>query len=687
MTIVIACGVATAVMSFSVLRSLAETRSEYYERYRFADVFATLHRAPESVGEAIARIPGVARVQTRLVADIALEMEDIDEPVVGRLLSLPERAEPAVNAIALRQGRAIAPGHQDEIIVSESFATAHRLIPGARLRAMVGGRKLELSIVGIALSPEYVYALGPGMIAPDDRRFGVLWMGRAALEAALDRKAEFNEVSLQLSGSVPLDTVVKSLEVVLKPYGGVGAYGRSQQGSHAFVSAMLDQLANVGRIVPPIFLAIVAFLAHTIMGRLIDTERQYIGLLKALGVGDRDIGWHYLKLALALSVLGVGLGLAVGAGLGYGLTEIYAQFFHFPFLRYRHDPVISAAAGLAAAGAMIAGTYRGVRRAASLPPGIAMARAAPPGYRKTQWEKLVSGRRLSEPTRMIVRHLARWPLRAALAICGLSLAVALQISMLFSFDALDYMINRFYRQAQRQDLTVFFAEPQPSAVANEAMGWPGVLKAEGYRTIPVRVSFGSRTRVVNLTGLQSTATLSHLLDGTLTPIEPTSSGIILSRKLAAVLGAEIGDIVDVELIGLNLQAKAPVVRLAEQYIGLDAYMDFNALNRFIDDGARITGVHLQIDTSQRTALHRALKAMPAMAGVTDPAVVLASFQNTMARTLTIIVSFFVGFAGLAALGIVYSNARIILSEREPELAILTALGFSAGEVAYVFVGE
>jgi putative ABC transport system permease protein len=686
-SLVIACAIATAVMSFSVLRSLAETRSEYYARYRFADVFASLRRAPESLAETISKIPGVARVQTRLVTEAALEIEGLDEPVAGRVLSLPERGAPALNAIVIRRGSAIAPEHPDDVLVSERFATANGLAPGSRLQALLGGQKRELTIVGIALSPEYIYTLGPGQIAPDDRRFGVLWMGRQALARALGFEDAFNEVSLQLDRSRSAQDVIADLESVLKPYGGAGAYARAHQPSHAFVSSMLDQLAGVGRIVPAIFLVVAAFLAHTVLGRLIDTQRQDIGLLKALGVSDRAIGWHYLQLVLVLVAGGIALGLAAGAALGYGLTELYTEFFHFPFLHYRQDPAVSAVASAVCAAAMAGGAFRGVRRAASLPAVVAMAPAVPAVYRRAAWEKLGVHRRSSEATRMIARHLARWPLRAGLAIGGLAAAVALQISMLFSFDALDHMINGFYARAQHQDLTVFFAAAPPSAAVDEVARWPGVRKVEGFRAVPVQLSFAGRERVVTLTGLQSTATLTHLLDAKLAPVAVPSQGVALSSKLAEVLQAKTGDRVTVQPIGARNSADVPVTRLTEQYIGMDAYMDFDALNALLGEHARISGVHLLIDERQRGALYRTLKETPGVAGISERQVVLEAFRQTMARTLTIIVSFFVAFAALTAFGIVYSNARILFSERERELATLAALGFGARELGYILVGE
>jgi len=283
--LVVSCAVATAAMSFGVLRSLDQARAQYYERCRFAHLFVSLQRAPEAAGEAIRRLPGVAGVQTRLAADVAIGLADTEEPIAARLLSLPERGEPEVNAMVLRQGRFVRASDASEAVVSESFAAAHGLAPGERLSVLVGGRSRELVVVGVALSPEYVYALGPGMIAPDDRRFGVLWTGRRLLESALGASGEFNDLSVRVKASASLNDVSRQIEALLEPYGAADIHGRERQPSHAFLSAMFHQIAGVGRIAPAIFLLVAAFLVHTVLGRLIETQRQHIGLFKALGIG------------------------------------------------------------------------------------------------------------------------------------------------------------------------------------------------------------------------------------------------------------------------------------------------------------------------------------------------------------------------------------------------------------------
>ena len=684
--LVVSCAVATAAMSFGVLRSLDQARAQYYERCRFAHLFVSLQRAPEAAGEAIRRLPGVAGVQTRLAADVAIGLADTEEPIAARLLSLPERGEPEVNAMVLRQGRFVRASDASEAVVSERFAAAHGLAPGERLSVLVGGRSRELVVVGVALSPEYVYALGPGMIAPDDRRFGVLWTGRRLLESALGASGEFNDLSVRVKASASLNDVSRQIEALLEPYGAADIHGRERQPSHAFLSAMFHQIAGVGRIAPAIFLLVAAFLVHTVLGRLIETQRQHIGLFKALGIGEAAIGWHYLELVLVLGVIGIALGLAAGTILGQGLTRLYAEFFHFPFLSFEHDPPSVLAACAVSITAMAAGALRSLRAVSRLSPAVALAPPAPPGYGRTGFDRLAPRGAAGGTMRMVLRHLGRFPQRAVLTVSGLALAVALQISMLFSFDALDRMIG-FYARAETRDFAVLFARPLPYVAAEEVARWPGVLKAEGWRMLPARLASGSEARVVNVTGLAHSAMLRTLLDPELAPVPVPRQGLALPRKLASLLRVGVGDSVTLQPIGSRAPVELPVARVIEQYIGLDAYMELDALNALMPGEPAISGADLAIDPRRRAEFLRGLRDNGAVAGVSERSAVLASFRNTMLRTLTLIVSFFVAFAGLAAFGIAFSGARITLSEREREFAILASLGFGAAEVGRILALE
>jgi putative ABC transport system permease protein len=439
--LVIGTGVATFVMSLETLSALDETRIAYYERYKFADVFATLKRAPDSLAERIGRIPGVKAVQTRIVKGVILDIQGLEEPATGRLISIPERGEPRLNTLNIRAGRSVAPGRPDEVVISEAFAEANGFLPGDSFVAILNGHRRALLIVGVALSPEYVYSIAPGSFMPDDERFGVIWMGHEALAAAFDLEGAFNDVSLALRHGASRRAVIRRLDQVLEPYGGVGAYDQDDQTSNWFLTGDIDQIRNMTTVLPTIFLAVSAFLLHMVVSRLVEAQREQIGLLKAFGYTNAAVGWHFLKLVLAIVALGVVLGCLGGTWLGRVNTELYTQFYRFPFLYYRFDPAVFAGGALISVVAAAAGTFSAVRAAVLLPPAQAMVPPPPPLYR-SGWLHRSGLRQTFDPaTLMILRHVAHWPLRSTMTTSGIAFALALLISMLHWFDSIDHIID------------------------------------------------------------------------------------------------------------------------------------------------------------------------------------------------------------------------------------------------------
>jgi putative ABC transport system permease protein len=276
---VVAGGAAVSLVAAGMLSSLDETRRAYYERYRFADLWAPVVRAPNALITQIRGIEGVQAAETRVRAPALFDMPGMEEPATGEIFSLPESGEPAVNQIYLERGRVPRAERRNEAVVLETFATAHGLDIGDPVQATIYGGRETLTIVGVALSPEHVYSIPPGQIVPDDRLFGVLWMSREALAEIVNQDGAFNEAVVRLALGVDEDAVIEALDRILEPYGAAGAYGRDEQISNAFISSELDQLRTKGSVLPPIFLIVAAFLVNVVISRLIATERAEIGLM------------------------------------------------------------------------------------------------------------------------------------------------------------------------------------------------------------------------------------------------------------------------------------------------------------------------------------------------------------------------------------------------------------------------
>jgi putative ABC transport system permease protein len=627
--LVVASGMALLIMALTTIEALEETADAYYQRYRFADVFAHVKRAPEPLKRDIAAIPGVQTVQTRIVESATLDVAGYAKPVTGRLISLPERGPLLLNALVLRSGRLPASDRPNEVVLSEPFAEAHGLKQGDTLDAILRGRKRTLRVVGTALSPEFVYAIAPGGLMPNDETFGVLWMGRKALEAAYDFKESFNDVTLGLIRGTRPQTVIDRVDALLDRYGSTGAYARAEQVSNWFLQNEIEQNRNMAHLLPTIFLAVAAFLVNMVMARLIAAERRQIGLLKAFGYRNWEIGWHYAKMGLAIGTLGVALGACAGALLGHWNTEMYAEFYRFPFLLYRPGPSSFAIAATVSLAAMLAGSLFALRRAVVLPPAEAMQPPSPPTYHRGWLTQTALGRLLDEPTRMVARRLLRWPGRTLFAAAGLAMSVAVLILALQWLDAIDTLVESQFVHGQHQDATISFEDLRPMRVARDIERLPGVTTAEPYRSVAVRFRHGHRHERESITGVAAGATLAPVFDSERGAIDMPPGGLVLSRTLARLLAVETGDSVTVEVLeGRRPTLQLPVVRVFDTYVGKPAYMSLAALNRLMRDGRVAGGTHVAVDPDRRAVFLAKLKQVPNVTAVTFRQVAIDNFYDT-----------------------------------------------------------
>lgn len=686
---VIGSGVAVLVMSLSTLEALRDTTDAYYERYRFAEIFAGATRVPERVGERIAAIPGVQFVQTRISRYATLDMEGFAEPVIGRLTSIPEAGQPELNQLALRSGRWIAPSRHEEVIVNESFAEAHDVAPGSQLIAVINGHKRTLRVVGTALSPEFIYALAPGSLLPDDERFGVIWMGREALAAAFDLQNAFNDVSVTLLRGVSVEPIIEQIDILLERYGGISAIPRADQVSHWFIMNEIDQIKTMSTILPAIFLSVAAFLSYMVLARLITTERGEIGLLKAFGYTHWQVAWHYTKLVIVIALIGSLVGWVLGGLFGRYQTGLYAELFRFPLLIYRPSPMAFAVAGGVSLATTLAGALAAARRAAALPPAEAMRPPAPAVYRHSRLGRWGLTYWLDQPTRIALRQISRWPVRAALTSLGIALSVSLLIMALQWNDTIDYIAQTYFFEAQHQNVTVGLAEPQALRATLDFEHLPGVLRAEPWRAVGADFSTGTRQHRGSLIGIAPDNSLQPIRDEAIRRDVPVpSAGLVLGTYLAAKLGVGIGDEVWVDVLeGRRPSGYLPVADVFETTIGMPAYMDLDALNRWLEVRPTVQYLNLLVDPAAEAALFAELKEMPAISAVMLQRAALDAFYDTLGEHILVYIAMFTGFACALGFGVAYNSTRIALSERGRELATLRVLGFTRNEIAYILLGE
>jgi len=686
--VVIACGIANFVTFRAVHSSLTLTQQTFYENSRFADLFLTARRVPESVADQIRRVEGVTAVDTRVVTEVLLDLPNVPEAASGTILSVPDRGQPLLNRLYLRNGRWLNERAENEVIVSTAFADANDYVEGDQFSAVINGRKRRLTIVGRAISPEYVIELSPGTFTIDNKRYGIMWMSRSALAAAFDMQGAFNSATVRLENGADEQTIKDRIDLILKPYGSIGSIGRDEQVSNRFLTDEITQVKVQAVLIPTIFLGVAIFLLNIALLRLVSTQRMSIAILKAFGYSNLQIGFHYVGFALLATVIGSILGYFGGTWLGVQLTELYAKFYRFPTLRFDVPEGVIIGSVLLAVLASVLGALGAVRTVVKLPPAEAMRPEAPRSFKPGILERIPLLRRLDPVMHMIWRTLERRPLKAALSVSMISLAVAILIIGRSMFDMFDVIMERQFNLAYRMDGMVNFVQPRSSDAIYDAQRLPGVLYAESFRSVPVDLIKGRFTKRMVINSVGDGQQLSRIINMDGSAADVPSSGLVMSEYLADSYGIDIGDTVTIQVLTDDRRTlHVPLSGTNSEMFGVQAYMNDRALAALMDEQGSISGIYVLLDPDQREAFSAAIKDIPMAAGVLLRQTMYDSFDENYKENMDISTIYIVAFAMIIAFGVVYNSSRIALSERATELASLRILGFTIAEIAVILLGE
>ncbi len=686
--LLVAAGVAVFVGSVSTYVSLRSACERFYASARFPEIFVTLKRAPLSIVPRLSAIAGVVAVDPRIVREVIIDWPAASQPVSARMVSLNHAGDEQLARLHFRRGTAPDPGSPRDAVINEAFAEANGVKPGDEVRVLLNGKLQSFRVSGIALSPEYVYAVKPGLPIPDDRLYAILWVDRRAAEAAFDMKAAFNDAVISLAPGVDPQPVIEELDRLLDLYGSVGAIARRDQPSNRFLQDELNQQRVMSITIPFIFFGVAAFLLNSALGRLVGAQREQIAALKALGFPTVTLALHYLKLVLVIVLIGSVLGIAAGLGFGKAMMGSYQGFFRLPDLPFSLTPwsIVAGVAISLAAGSL--GVLTALRDVVGLAPAVAMRPAAPLGFRRSLVETLLPGRAMTVRWMMMLRNVAGRPFRSLLTVVGVAFAVPMMVLGIFWRDAIDQMIDLQFNLIERGNVSITFSHPMDRVIIRDLARLPGVLAVEGQRIVPVRLRAGQHSYLTSVIGLSAADQLRRPHDAALRPIAASPDGVTLTLRLAERLGVKPGDVITVETMeGRRLKRDLPVSATVDETIGMASYMGIDTLNRLTAEGATISAASLYVEPTALSALGRSFKNLPTIESVSMKAYTLSSFLEKIGGLVFVSAGILTVFGGIITVGVVYNSARISLQERAWELASLRVLGFTRGEVAGILFGE
>lgn len=691
--LVVMIGVSIFISMNTAYYNLNHSRDVFYRENDFADYYFHVVRAPYQVIKRLQALPGVHMVTGRVQMDIPI-MRENGARGTARLTGYHLPLDREVNRIQLLSGRMFdkdPSGGRIEVLTDPQFAAANNLNTGDNLIVAAQGREVTLTITGTGGGPEFIYPMkDAASLMPEPENFGIIMAPLNQVQQVLGFSGQVNQVLIRVTPGYDEEKVAEDVERILEPYGNLASYPRKDQLSHAMLDTELEGLRKSASSLPAIFLVLAAIIQYVMLGRMIKTQRQQIGILKALGFDRIRIVMHYAAYSMMITVIGAILGVILGIMLSSVFSKTYAMFFNLPqeIGGYNINVIVSGLVFSLVAGAAAGlGASRGIL---SLNPAQSM-RSEPPRVSGRIWLERWTWlwRKLDNYWRMSVRTVWRNGWRSFFTMVGVMFAAGMLIIAFFADDSMDYMLTQHFAFEKSYDYMIRFTEPIKDYEILSVSRLDGVLKAEPLLEVPVRVSFAGREEDDLLLGMRPDATLKTVFNEDGHRLVIPQDGVVMNDITAKKLGVTVGDRVMIETrmrSGASREASLKVLGINHQMIGAGSYVSLNQANQVLGENRVVTAVMLKVDPGKAASIEKELNRMTGVSSFQSRQRELAGFEKQMGYMIYFVV-IMVSFAAILGFAIVYNSSVIGFSERQRELALLKVMGFSDREVGGLLLRE
>lgn len=684
--VLVALGVGLFIGLYEAYQNLGVVYDSIYERTRFADVSAQLESGPPGLVDTARTIPGVRVAVGRVVKDGAIVQRGRErERVLGRFVGVPRNRRPPVNDLWILEGRYVSAA--DEAVVEHQFARHNGYVIGDRLKGTVEGRTRELTVVGFAASPEYIYPV-PSRHALFVARgtFGVVFIEEERARDWFGVGRRINEIHCLVEAG-RAEEVLDKLRGLTRGYGLDFAYVQDDQPSKHLLDMDQEGFATLSFFFPVLFLVSAGLSLYGTMTRLVRLQVTVIGTLRACGFTRGEILFGQLVQGGLIPVGGAVPGAILGHGLAVQMNRLYAAELHLPMASaaVHWDTVLGGlflalATGLAAA-------YLPARMAANLPPALAMRGETESGRAMRAQEAVVGWtRRAPVAYRIPLRGVFRRASRTLFAVSGITGGAAIIITTLGLHVATMDAIDEYVVESRAYEVDLSFTRPQGALLARGAAALPGGRAVGLTCSLPVRVRSSWGRADVVLTGVEAGQDLLRVRTAGGGRMAVRPGEVWLPKQTAERLGVEAGDPVRVEWTGSSrrrrLRTTMRVAGVLDVAFGAGAYGEYRDIRRLADRAWPLSsyGAHFDCDPALVEQFKQRFERSDDVALVSTTGDVRREMDEQMGL-MYVFLGVLLGFGSILAGSAIQGVASISLLERTRELASLRSLGFSAGATA------
>ncbi|MDX9916796.1 MAG: ABC transporter permease [Gudongella sp.] len=673
-------------VSFSmVAKELGDSIEKYYDETNFSHITISVSKIPVSDMQKLYDIDGIKEVQGRVVVDVPLRVEDPDEKVTVRLVSVPSDGG-IVNKLYLINGD-IPDEDVFSTAVLQQFYIARNLIIGDVITPYIGGRVYPLRIIGEVGNPEYIYLTESAeRLLPDDASFGVIYVTEEFAQSALGYSGSYNDIAITVSPEYEddLDSITNQLEDVLKKYGIISITKRDNQLSHVVMVQKIDSQVAMSAALSIVFLFISATITSIMLSRLVKKDRMAIGVLKGLGYSDRTILLHYAKYSALIGLTGAIFGLVFSIPVTIMMINIFLEYMNMPLLKVSIDIIyLIYGVALTAIFSISAGLF-GSREVMKITPADAMRPEPPKIGRRIYLEKFEnSWRKINFSWKMVIRSMLRNKRRVIFFIFAISLTFAIVLVPVYMGSIWDTLFDSQYGKLQKMDHSIDFAQPLSHRGVFEITQLSDIRSIEPKIEVPVQVKKGLKKESVNAIAISSDTEMFGFADESGKALILPENGVLLSTLIAKRIDANIGDFIELKTFLPDAEDQMLEVKgIVEQFIGSGIYMDIEQMYRIFGEKNIATGAYAKSDVDLALQL-KDVEGIRSVQSTGDMQEMILEYTEIMMISLGVLIL----LGGVLAFAIVYNITTVTINERIMEFSSLRVMGFKKNEIYRLIARE
>jgi len=669
-TVVIMIGVACYVGMMSVSGSVRQNIDDFYATQKLADFWVTVPSADDTTVDQIRDLPGVAAADGR----ISLTGTSGTHTFTVHAIS----PDPTVNIPAMDAGR--LPQAGDECAIDRGYAAANHLGIGSTLNVTVGRTAYSLDVTGVFNSPEYLYLAKDVTSQPDHLTYGALFVSTSLFPAVAD-----NQIVVKAQPGADLAQLRSQIAQIALPTGNGIILDRTQLLSWTMLDQDITQYGQIGAVFPVLFFVVAAAIIFISMSKNVETQRNQIGNMKALGISGKLITFHFLSYTLLTCLVGCVLGIVAGLfGVMPGIQMIFTAYYTMPAMHPTGFAPNIVVATLLAFAFGIAATLFSVRRPLKEAPAAAMRPKPPRTTRPILLERTALWAHLTYGSKLVWRNLFLNKGRALLSSIGIIGCVGLLLASFSFLDSIGNVLGPRFDTMNQYDVAVTLASPVPAGTAFPLPD-ANIASAAPQGSLPASFSADGQVVSTNLTALDAGSTAIALFDGRGVRLGFPADGVIVPQLFAQKYGLVIGDSVTLTVAPIGGEPAPVTVRVAGigvQYLEQDIYTSFDYLAALgvtmpvqtyllttTDGTSPSTVASLTTTLGQNKAVSQAITK-------TD----LANAWSSEMGILNSMVWIMIAASAVLALTVVYNISAINIFERRRDIATLKVLGYHRGEV-------